>query len=159
MYIVNNKKSNEPLHRITPPFNDTQISDALNQSRTMVYTPQLFSLYFDIENGYISREEARTCFMIPGLADFHRGMKSLGEPYHYYQGDTVICLEMCDDMISVGDKMYYEDNLNRLHSIIVEGIQQENKPLESVSKGKTAFKVNEKVPRNIAIMVPARESD
>ena len=152
VYIVNNQKNMEPLKRNTPPFNNTQIKDAEDQNRTMIYTAQLFALYSDVENGYISKEEARKCFLHPGLADFHSGLFSLGVPYDYYQKDTVVCIELNDLQISVGDVLFYKDKLNRLVGCKVESIKEDEKLLETAKTGRSGFKVGRKVPRNREIM-------
>lgn len=148
IYIVNNQKNIEPLKRNTPPFNDTQIKDAVDQSRTMVYTAQLFALYSDIENGYLTKEYARNCFMQSGLADFHSCLSSLGTPYKYFQSDTVVCLELDGAKISVGDMIYYKDSLQRLVGCKVESIQQDKQSLTEVTTGKVGVKLIHKVPRN-----------
>lgn len=148
IYIVNNQKNIEPLRRQMPPFNDTQIKDAKGQSRTMVYTAQLFSLYSDVDNGYISKEKARNCFMQPGLIDFHSSLTSLGIPYSYYLNDTVLCLELNGVQISVGDILYYKDELNKLVGCQVKSIEQDKQSIESASSGKYGFRVDKKVPRN-----------
>ena len=148
IYIVNNQKNVEPLKRTVPPFNNTQIKDAEDQGRTMVYTAQLFALYFDIEHGYITKEQARNCFMLPGLVDFHSSLTSLGVPYSYFHNDTVICLELNRVQISVGDKLFYKDEMNKLVGCQVKSIQQDKQSIESASSGKFGFEVDKKVPRN-----------
>lgn len=148
VYIVNNQKNVEPLKRNIPPFNDNQIKDAESQSRTMIYSAQLFTLYSDIENGYISKEQARMCLMQAGLADFHHHLISLGVPYHYYKDDTVVCFDLKGTAVSVGDTLLYKDNLGGLVGCKVEGIQQDKTEKEMLSEGKVGIKVNQKVPRN-----------
>lgn len=148
VYVVNNQKNVEPLCRQVPPFNENQISDAENQDRTMIYTTQLFALFSDIENGYVTKEEARECFLKPGLADFHTGLTSLGVPYSYYQNDTVVCVELNGTQVSVGDVLYYKEGLNRLVGCKVINIQQNKQALETASTGKIGIKVEHKVLRN-----------
>ena len=148
VYVVNHRKNVEPLKRPIPPFNVQQIDDGKAQDRTLVYTMQLFSLYFDIENGYVTKDEARGYFMKPGLADFHSGFTSLGTPYSYFQKDTVVCVELNDTQVSVGDVLYYKDELNRLVGCKVVGIQQDKQTLETAFTGKIGVKVEHKVPRN-----------
>ena len=100
VYVVNNQKNVEPLSRQVPPFNDNQISDAVNQDRTMIYTAQLFALFSDIENGFVTKEEARECFLKPGLANFHSNLTSIGVPYDYFQ--KVVCVD------AYGQKLFNE---------------------------------------------------
>lgn len=152
VYVVNHQRNVEPLKRQIPPFNKNQIKDAENQSRALIYTVQLFALYSDIENGYISKEQAREDFLQVGLVDFHRHLTSLGVPYNYYQDDSVICLELNDTPLSVGDTLYYTDSLQRLVELKVKSLQQEKQALQSIANGKTGIKVDRRVPRNKAIL-------
>lgn len=148
VYVVNNQKNVEPLSRQVPPFNDNQISDAVNQDRTMIYTAQLFALFSDIENGFVTKEEARECFLKPGLANFHSNLTSLGVPYDYFQKDTVVCLELDGIQISVGDTLYFKDSLNKLVGCKVESIQQDKQSISTVTTGRVGIKLKTKVHRN-----------
>ena len=148
VYIVNNQKNVEPLNRQMPPFNENQISDAENLDRTMIYTAQLYALFSDIENGYVTKEEARECFLKSGLANFHSNLTSLGMPYEYFQKDTVVCLELDGIQISVGDTLYYKDSLNKLVGCKVVSIQQDKQFISTASTGKVGIKMNKKVQRN-----------
>ena len=152
VYIVNNQKNVEPLNRQTPPFTDNQISDAENQDRTMIYTAQLFALFSDVENGYIKKDEARECFLRPGLANFHFGLRSLGKPYNYLPKTSVICIELNGDRISTGDTLYYKDSLQRLVGLKVLSIQQDNNTIDTVDSGKTGLKVDCNVPKGVEIL-------
>lgn len=153
VYIVNNQKNIEPLSRKVPPFNDNQISDAENLGRTMIYTAQLFALFSDIENGYVTKKDSREAFLKPGLADFHVKYRLLGIPYNYYQGNTVICLELGGDKVALGDTLYYKDNLQRLVGLNVESIEQNKAAVDYAKTGKTAIKVGKKVPKGAAILI------
>lgn len=148
VYVVNNQKNVEPLSRQVPPFNDNQISDAVNQDRTMIYTAQLFALFSDIGNGFVTKEEARECFLKPGLANFHSNLTSLGVPYDYFQKNTVVCLELDGIQISVGDTLYFKDSLNKLVGCKVESIQQDKQSLSTVTTGRVGIKLKTKVHRN-----------
>ena len=148
VYVVNNQKNVEPLSRQVPPFNDNQISDAVNQDRTMIYTAQLFALFSDIENGFVTKEEAREFFLKSGLANFHSNLTSLGMPYDYFQKDTVVCLELDGIQISVGDTLYFKDSLNKLVGCKVESIQQDKQSISTVTTGRVGIKLKTKVHRN-----------
>lgn len=153
IYIVNNEKNVDPLKRTIPPFNDNQIGDAKNQSRTIVYTEQLFALYFDIEHGYISKDEAKERFLNEGLINFHSIYKSLGIPYHYYNEGVIVCVELDGTNIRVGDCLYYLDELHRLVELTIIEIQQDKTVLQEASDGKTSLNVGVKVPRNRELYV------
>lgn len=148
MYVVNHQRNVEPLKRQSPPFNKNQIKDAENQSRTLVYSTQLFALYSDIVNGYVTKKQAREEMLQVGLAQFHTHLKSLGIPYDYYKEDTIICVDIQDTLVSVGDTLYYKDSLQRLVDLKVESLQQEKQSLDCVTNGRIGIKVNRKVQRN-----------
>ena len=148
VYVVNHQRNVEPRKRQLPPFNENQILDAVNQSRTLVYTTQLFALYSDIVNGYISKEQSRKALLQKGLANFHSYLKSIGVPYDYFQNDTVICLDLNNTQVSEGDTLYYKDSLHRLVGMKVLSLQQGKQSLNTCTNGKTGIKVDIKVPRN-----------
>ncbi len=151
VYFVNNERNVEPLKRTIPPFNSVQIEDAKNQSRTIIFSSQLFALYFDIENGFVSKEEARNCFLKEGLAEFHSGFVPIGTPYHYYQEGKIICLDLNGSSVCVNDLLYYYDDLHRLVSLKILEMQQDKVKVQEASMGKTSFNVGMPVPRNKTI--------
>ena len=148
VYVVNHQRNVEPLKRQLPPFNVNQIKDAENQSRSLIYTMQLFSLYSDIENEYITKEQAREHLLQEGLADFHSHLTSLGTPYDYYQDYTVICIDLHNTQVGIGDRLYYKDSLQRLVELRVESLKQDKQSYDTVTDGKTGIKIDKKVPRN-----------
>ena len=158
LYVVNHQRNIEPIKRQMPPFNENQIKDAKNLSRALVYTTQLFSLHSDIENGYISKDLARSVFLQAGLADFHSHLTSLGVPYNYYQDDMIICLDLNHTPVCVGDKLFYEDPLKRLVELKVESLQQGKQDYQTLSVGKTGIKVDKKVPRNKVIYLAGADA-
>lgn len=145
LYIANNERNVEPLKRTIPPFNDNQIQDAINDDRGLMYTWQLFNLYFNIENGFISKEEARKCILNTGLIDFTPNLIKLGKPYKYYQDHTIICIDLHDQNIKIGDTLAYETN-GKHHPIKVIEIQQEGKSFDEITNGKVGIKVDQEVP-------------
>lgn len=70
LYLVNHQRFLPPENRANPPFNDVQIQDATNDKRGLLTTYDLFKLYFNISNGYISKEAARNALFEIGLVGF-----------------------------------------------------------------------------------------
>ena len=153
LYIVNNEKGKEPLKRTFPPFNETQIQDAENSTRGLAYTYQLFNLYFEIESGIVTKEEAQKSLLDYGLVDFRKNLKSLGVPYKYIKHRTIICLELNNTEIKEGDFFYFEDGRKRLQKVQIKSIEQEGKPLTSVDNGKTGFGLDKAVPNGVEILI------
>lgn len=152
LYIVNNERGKEPLKRQTPPFTEPQIKDAKYAHRAMTYTYQLFNLYFEIEKGIISKEEARKAFFQNGLIDFHTNFKSLGTPYDYFKNNKVACIELHDTILSVGDKVYFEDDRKRLNMVEIVNIQVDRQNKQTVKGGKVGIEFNMKIPKGAVLL-------
>ena len=152
LYIVNNERGKEPLKRQTPPFTEPQIKDAKYAHRAMTYTYQLFNLYFEIEKGIISKEEARKAFFQNGLIDFHTNFKSLGTPYEYFKKNKVACIELHDTILSVGDKVYFEDDRKRLNVVEIINIQVDRQNKQTVKGGKVGIEFNMKIPKGAVLL-------
>lgn len=152
LYIVNNERGKEPLKRQTPPFTDSQIKDAEFAHRAMAYTYQLFNLYFEIESGIITKEEARNALFQNGLVDFRSNFKSIGEPYNYFKNNKVVCVELHDTILSVGDKVYFEDDRKRLNVVEIVNIQVEHQNMQTAKDGKVGIEFNMKVPNGTELL-------
>lgn len=152
LYIVNNERGKEPLKRQIPPFTDSQIKDAEFAHRAMAYTYQLFNLYFEIESGIITKEEARNALFQNGLVDFRSNFKSIGKPYNYFKNNKVVCVELHDTILSVGDKVYFEDDRKRLNVVEIVNIQVEHQNMHTAKDGKVGIEFNMKVPNGTELL-------
>ena len=152
LYIVNNERGKEPLKRQMPPFTETQIKDAEFAHRAMAYTYQLFNLYFEIETGIISKEEARNALFQNGLVDFRSNFKSIGKPYDYFKNNKVACIELHDTILSVGDKVYFEDDRKRLNVVEIVNIQVDRQNKQVVKDGKVGIEFNMKIPKGAVLL-------
>ena len=153
VYVVNSQRNVEPLKRQVPPFNDTQIKDAENQGRTIAYTVQLFALYSDIENGYVSKEIVKERFLFPGLLDLHNDLLSLGVPLKFYENRTVLCFHLKDTLINKGDLVFFFDELHRMVGAEVLDIQIDRKSLQRASSGEVSIKVSKPFPGSAEVFV------
>ncbi|MPM05507.1 hypothetical protein SDC9_51797 [bioreactor metagenome] len=152
LYIVNNERNIEPLKRTIPPFNEQQIKDAVNEKRGLLYTWELFNLYLNVENGIMTKDEARERVLTYGLVEFVPVMISLGIPYKYYQNNTVVCIELSDYELRIGDYLFYEKKGRYYKEKIIE-IKQEDEKLEAARNGKFGFKLSDKVPQNKSLYI------
>lgn len=152
LYIVNNERGKEPLKRQMPPFTETQIKDAEFAHRAMAYTYQLFNLYFEIKTGIISKEEARNALFLNGLVDFRSNFKSIGKPYDYFKNNKVACIELHDTILSVGDKVYFEDDRKRLNVVEIVNIQVDRQNTQAARDGKVGIEFNMKVPKGAVLL-------
>lgn len=152
LYIVNNERGKEPLKRQMPPFTDSQIKDAKFAHRAMTYTYQLYNMYFEIEAGIITKEEARNALFQNGLVDFRSNFKSLGKPYNYFKNNKVACIELHDTILSVGDKVYFEDDRKRLNVVEIVNIQVDRQNTQTARDGKVGIEFNMKVPKGAVLL-------
>ena len=152
LYVVNNERGKEPLKRQMPPFTESQIKDAEFAHRAMAYTYQLFNLYFEIEAGIITKEEARNALFQNGLVDFRSSFKSIGRPYNYFKNNKVACVELHDTILSAGDKVYFEDDRKRLNVVEIVNIQVDRQNTQTARDGKVGIEFNMKVPKGAVLL-------
>ncbi|KAA6331883.1 hypothetical protein EZS27_019561 [termite gut metagenome] len=145
LYVANNERHLPPLNRTIPPFNTNQIQDAINEERGLLYTWQLFNLYFNIQNGFITKEVAREKLLMHGLIDFHQTFVEIGKPYKYYGDNKIVCLDIKNTKIKVGDFLIYDVD-GRFYREEIIGIQQEKVPLQEISHGKVGLEFANPIP-------------
>lgn len=151
LYIVNNELGKEPIKRSLPPFNDTQIRDAENSYRGLAYTYQLFNLYFEIKDGFITKDEARKALLQYGLINFRGNYAKVGKPYKYYKDQTVVCIDLNDMTIKVGDSLFYEDTRKRLQECVIKSIEQNSQVLDQANNGKTGLGLDRPIPKGVIL--------
>ena len=99
----------------------------------------------NIENGLISKDEARDRILMTGLVDFSPRFIELGKPYAYYHNKTVVCVELYNVPLSNKDILAYEVN-GQYILLQIEGIEQNNSSISQISNGKVGIKVDKIVP-------------
>lgn len=152
LYVVNNEKNIAPEKRTTPPFNEQQIKDAEYDERGLCYTWRLFNLFFEIEEGIIRKEDARNALFANGLIDFRPLVVEVGNPYKYYCQHTIVCVEIKEHVVNVGDYFYYNDGI-RWKKVKILSIQQEMKNVESATNGRFGFKLEQRVPEGETLYI------
>lgn len=145
LYIVNNERNIEPLKRTIPPFTENQIKDAINDERGLLYTWQLFNLYFNIENGFITKEEARKRILDFGLINLEPQLLELGKPYKYYGNHTIACIELNNTEIARNDYLAYSIN-GKWRKVEILELEQNHEQQDKVANGKVGIKVKERLP-------------
>lgn len=152
LYIVNNERGVEPLSRTTPPFNSQQIKDAVYDGRGLCYTWQLYNLFFEIEDGVITKEEAQAILFQKGLLNFQPSLKEVGVPHKYYKHNEIVCTQISEIEIKTGDYFFYNEK-GRWKKVKIVSIKDEKNFLESISNGSYGFGLEHRVPSNIPLHV------
>jgi hypothetical protein len=151
LYIVNHQRYLPPLSRQNPPFQPQQIEDAESEERGLLTTFQLFNLYFDIENGIISKEEARESLYNYGLVQFRpSNLIYVGEAEKIYQSGSIISTTINYVSIKVEQQLYIEND-NRFQLANIAEIQKDKEALQNVSDGKVGIKVDVKAKEGAKI--------
>lgn len=148
LYIVNHQKHLPPLERDNPPFKPEQISDAHNEERGLLTTWQLFNLYFSVEAGGITKEEARKSLIESGLIIFKpHDCEELGKPIkvlkdrHIVLFDTKIPISISDSLIILRDERYYK--------VEILSLESKDRSIQTIESGPVGIKINH----------PAKKSD
>lgn len=98
------------------------------------------------------KEEARNALFQNGLVDFRSNFKSIGKPYDYFKNNKVACIELHDTILSVGDKVYFEDDRKRLNVVEIVNIQVDRQNKQVVKDGKVGIKFTMKIPKGAVLL-------
>lgn len=145
LYIVNHQRHIAPLQRKNPPFTENQIKDAVHDKRGLLTTWQLYNLYFDIENGVITKEEARESLLDFGLVEFKpTHLIKIATSEKLYQNGTICSIYINNLELKVGDKLFIEKN-NKFTTVTILEIQENKKQIESISNGQIGLKLSKAI--------------
>jgi hypothetical protein len=142
LYIVNHQRYLPPLQRSNPPFNENQIQDANSDDRGLLSTWQLFNLYYEIENGIISKEEARNAIIKFGLIEFKpSNLVFIDEPKEVFKNGRVCIINITDVELNIGDEILIEKN-DQFSKAVIEGIQVDDKPVQKCLSGEIGLSLS-----------------
>lgn len=142
LYIVNHQRYLPPLNRTNPPFNPNQIQDAINDERGLLSTWQMFNLYFDIENGVISKNEAQKSLLRYGLVEFKpNNLVFIDEPNEILKNGSVCIINISNIELKIGDELIVERN-SQYHKVIINGIQIDDKPVKFADSGEIGLLID-----------------
>lgn len=148
LYVVNHQKHLPPLERDNPPFKPEQIRDAYNDKRGLLTTWQLFNLYFSIEAGGITKEEARESLIEFGLVNFKpQNCEELGKPVNVLKGGCVVLFDISVP-ISSTDSLIIMRN-ERFYRTEILCMQSKGETVQEIESGQVG----------IEISIPAKKSD
>ena len=147
LYVVNHQRYLPPDGRKNPPFTEHQITDALSDERGLMTTYELFKLYFNIENGYVTKEDARLSLLNYGLVKFDPSKAiCLGCALEIHHKGHVVVLTLDNLLIKKGQSIIVCNNKAWFTTEILE-IQLDGKSIESACNGEIGLKLSHAVSR------------
>ncbi len=153
LYIVNHQRYLPPEDRNNPPFSETQIKDAIDDERGLLTTYQLFKLYFVIEQGIISKEDARRAMLEYGLVTFTpTSATSLGIPSETHHSGLVGIFKISNTPIKVGQEALIEDD-GRYQQATIVNIQLDGNDLNEVADGEIGIEFSKPIKKSNNIWV------
>jgi len=145
LYIVNHQRFLPPLKRQNPPFTPNQLQDAIDDERGLLSTWQLYNLYFEIENGVLTKEEARASLFDFGLIEFKpKDIIFIYEPTEFFGNGQICVIQLESIILSVNEELYIENN-GKYEKVKILGIQDNGNTLSEASKGEIGLKLNKKI--------------
>lgn len=153
LYIVNHQRHIPPIERKSPPFTDNQIHDAELDKRGLITTWALFNLYFDIENGIITKKRAIECLLTSGLIKFNPdNILKIGIIKEIYQNGEIAIFDLGDYPLKLKDKLaYFNGSKYVLFPIL--SIQVNNKDVHNAVSCEVGIKTNIKLKSSTEIFV------
>ncbi|MGR3175758.1 MAG: hypothetical protein ACUZ8N_14335 [Candidatus Scalindua sp.] len=147
LYLVNHQRYMPPLKRKNPPFTMDQIRDAKNDKRGLLTTWQLFNIYFDIQNGILTKEEARNKFIEFGFVEFTpENLILIDTPKEFFKNGLVCIVNLDSIKLKVGEDLIVEKNGRYLKSKIKE-IMKDDKHVDEASSGEFGLELSEPIKK------------
>lgn len=147
LYLVNHQRYLPPLSRRNPPFTKEQKTDALSDERGLLSTWQLYNLYFDIENGIITKEEARNRFIEYGLVTFRpKNLVLIDEPEIILKKGTVCIVNLDSINLKLGDELFVEKN-GQFSKATILSIQDNDEAIDEASSGEIGIELSAPIKR------------
>jgi len=148
LYIVNHQRYLPPHSRKNPPFTPHQIEDAKHDERGLVTTWQLYNLYFDIEKGLITKDEAKKLLLEYGLVDFKpQNLLYIDTTKEIFSKGKICIVNIENIKLNVGDILFFEKN-DKYQKVIILDIQLNGSSVESVNNGELGLKLSEAIKKN-----------
>lgn len=151
LYIVNHQRHIPPLERKNPPFSEDQEKDAILDKRGLLTTWMLFKLYFNIQIGIISKEQAIKCMLKPGIISFVADkIEYISNAEETFKNGLVFIIKIGNIVLNKNDTLYQLVNDN-YDVIIIESLQVDDKNVESASNCEVGIKTSKKVQKGMKI--------
>lgn len=147
LYLVNHQRYLPPAERKNPPFSGQQIADAQSDERGLLTTYELFKLYFKIEEGFVTKEYARSALLEYGLVKFKpSNARLLGFPLEVHRKGKVIILKINNLTLRKGATIIVCNDETWFKAEVLE-IQMNDEKVESVTEGEIGVQLSHSVQK------------
>jgi hypothetical protein len=154
LYIVNNQRYIPANKRTFPPFSQHQIQDAESDERGLVTTYQLFNLYFDIENGLITKEEARNSFYDYGFIEFKpSNLEFICIISEVFKKGKVSILILNRTITIKKDDLIYVEKNGKFRCAKIEEIQINDTQVSEATEGEISIKTDIEIKSNSKVFI------
>jgi hypothetical protein len=155
LYIVNHQRHLPPTERQNPPFTEEQIKDAVADKRGLLTTYSLFKLYFAVEAGCISKDDARRSLLDYGLVEFSPSDSDLiGRPLKTHHSGTVGVFELSGVCVQVGDRLLVYENGQCRQAEVVSLRDAEDNDVTEVCEGTAGIKLSLAISEDSKVLKP-----
>ena len=145
LYIVNHQRYLPPENRKNPPFTQQQVDDAENDERGLLTTYDLFKLFFAVDSGFITKEDARESLLNYGMVAFRpSNAESIGKPLEIHYGGSVGIFLLQGVLVSPGDRLLVCEN-GWYREAQILGLRDHDEDTDVASEGEIGMKLSEKV--------------
>lgn len=145
--VINHQRYTPPINRTNPPFTEQQINDAENDERSLITTWQLFNLYYEIETGLISKEDARKSLLRFGLVRFKpSNIDLIGSPKEIHYNGQVVIIDLTGQELKKGDKLIIS-SADRYTEATIVSLKQDDNSVDCADNGEVGIKLDTKVKK------------
>lgn len=154
LYIVNHQRYLPPESRSNPPFTDQQVKDAESDERGLLTTYDLFKLYFAVDSGFITKEDARRSFLDYGLVAFKPSNSvAIGKPLEIHYNGTVGVFLLQDVTIRPGENLLvYESGWCRRVQVV--SLRDQDEDVAEASEGEIGIRLSDSITKESELWKP-----
>lgn len=147
LYLVNHQRYLPPLKRSNPPFTKEQLNDAINDERGLLTTWQLYNLYYDVQNGVITKAEARKRFIDFGLVEFKpNDLVLVDDPKEFFKNNQVCIVNIKSVELYVGEELIVEKN-GKYEKNKILSLKVDDNAVEKVSHGEIGIEFSNPITK------------
>jgi len=154
LYIVNHQRYPPPENRSNPPFTDQQIKDAKSDERGLLTTYDLFRLYFAVDSGFVTREDARKSLLDFGLVAFRPSSSvPIGKPLEIHYNGTVGVFLLQDVRVCLNEELLVYE-AGRYRKVKVVSLRDQDREVTEVFEGEIGIKLSDKITKESELWKP-----